>query len=528
MRLILDLRYAPGDMRADSGERVVTLAELAVSLQRKPRQLARLLWQRRWTEILIVRDTLQRSGIQAAAEVVAGLARTDHFRLAAGQAESHRVSRHRLLGRALCDTAVAVLRELWHSVRLLRAVDREIADAAPLSRPRGGATTVLYLRTEPYIAFAGRYVGGAAAHTTGVINGLQDCGLRVEVFAPQRPGGIDASYFAVAPKRAHHFVSWFTITAYGREVAKAAADHPADFVYQRYALGSYAGIELAQRLEVPLVLEFNGSEVWADLNWGRGEMRMADRLIRLEQANLLAASLVVVVSEVLRDQLLEIGIPEERILVNPNGVDPERLAPYREHEAAAWRERLGLEEAPTVGFVGTFGFWHGVTVLPEMVEKLARAHPDVCWLLIGGGDLYDDVRRELEERGLSERVTLTGVVPRERALQLLAASDVCVSPHVPNPDGTRFFGSPTKLFEYMGLAKPIVASDLEQIGEVLDHERTGLLCEPGDAAATAAAVGRLLEDPPLRRRLGEAALEEARTSYSWTAHARRILEALER
>jgi glycosyltransferase involved in cell wall biosynthesis len=99
---------------------------------------------------------------------------------------------------------------------------------------------------------------------------------------------------------------------------------------------------------------------------------------------------------------------------------------------------------------------------------------------------------------------------------------------VPNPDGTRFFGSPTKLFEYMGLAKPIVASDLEQIGEVIDHERTGLLCPPGDASAAAAAVARLLGDEPLRRRLGEGALEEARTTYSWTAHARRILDALER
>jgi glycosyltransferase involved in cell wall biosynthesis len=98
----------------------------------------------------------------------------------------------------------------------------------------------------------------------------------------------------------------------------------------------------------------------------------------------------------------------------------------------------------------------------------------------------------------------------------------------PNPDGSRFFGSPTKLFEYMGLAKPIVASDLEQIGEVIDHERTGLLCPPGDAVAAADAVRRLLADEPLGRRLGDAALQEALTTYSWTAHARRILEALER
>ena len=122
-------------------------------------------------------------------------------------------------------------------------------------------------------------------------------------------------------------------------------------------------------------------------------------------------------------------------------------------------------------------------------------------------------------------VELTGMVPRARAVELLGACDVCVSPHVPNPDGSRFFGSPTKLFEYMGLGRAIVASDLEQIGEVIEHERTGLLCPPGDVQAAADAVLRLLADGDLRSRLGQAALDEARTHYSWDAHARRILDA---
>jgi glycosyltransferase involved in cell wall biosynthesis len=118
------------------------------------------------------------------------------------------------------------------------------------------------------------------------------------------------------------------------------------------------------------------------------------------------------------------------------------------------------------------------------------------------------------------------LIDHDKALRLLAASDVCVSPHVPNPDGSRFFGSPTKLFEYMGLGRAIVASDLEQIGEVIEHERTGLLSPPGDVDAAAAAILRLLDDPDLRSRLGDAALAEARERYSWKAHTRRILDAL--
>jgi glycosyltransferase involved in cell wall biosynthesis len=527
MRLILDLRHSPGEVGAEPEDRVVALSELAGAV-RRPRDLATLLWSRRWQTVRIVRDDIQRSGVQAGAGVIAALARAERFEFAEGASRPTAARRLTLLAGAMTDTAIAIPREAWHSLRLLRAISREAdALALPASLP-AAPRSVTYLRTEPTLSFEGRYVGGAAAHTTGVINGFADCGLQVHVYAAQRPEGIEAPSTTVSPKRMHHFVPWLMVTAYGEDVVRAARKRPADFVYQRYALGSCAGMELAKRLGVPLVLEYNGSEVWAKRNWGEGDFQLADRLIALEDANVRAASLVVVVSEVLKDQVLEMGIPAEGVLVNPNGVDAERLSRYREIDAAGWRERLELDEAPTVGFVGTFGLWHGVKVLPAMIEEAARTRPDVRWLLIGGGLLHDDVRREIGERGLSERVTLTGVVSRERALELLAASDVCVSPHVPNPDGSRFFGSPTKLFEYMGLAKPIVASDLEQIGKVIDHKRTGLLCPPGDASAAAAAVVRLLDDEPLRRRLGEGALEEARTTYSWTAHARRILDALER
>jgi glycosyltransferase involved in cell wall biosynthesis len=228
---------------------------------------------------------------------------------------------------------------------------------------------------------------------------------------------------------------------------------------------------------------------------------------------------------VLKEQLVDDGIEADRILVNPNGVDVDRLAFARELSAPEWRVRLGKPEVPTIGFSGTFGPWHGVRILPAIIEAVNAARSDVRWIVVGDGGLFHEVRTELERRGLSGRVELTGVVPHRRAMELLAACDVCVSPHVPNPDGTRFFGSPTKLFEYMGLAKPIVASDLEQIGDVIEHGRTGLLSPPGDAAAAAQAVLRLLDDEPLRARLGKAALEEARSTYSWDAHAQRILDA---
>src|SRR5258706_1846459 len=98
------------------------------------------------------------------------------------------------------------------------------------------------------------------------------------------------------------------------------------------------------------------------------------------------------------------------------------------------------------------------------------------------------------------------------------------SPNLPNPDGTRFFGSPTKLFEYMAMGKGIVASDLEQIGEVLETERTALLVPPADPAALGAALSRLIADSALRERLGSEGRGAALARPTWGRNRAAILE----
>lgn len=90
-----------------------------------------------------------------------------------------------------------------------------------------------------------------------------------------------------------------------------------------------------------------------------------------------------------------------------------------------------------------------------------------------------------------------------------------------------FFGSPTKLFEYMAMAKGIVASDLGQIGEILQHGQTALLVTPGNLDELASAIDRLIADQPLRERLGVAARREAESRYTWKEHTRRIVAKIE-
>jgi glycosyltransferase involved in cell wall biosynthesis len=520
VRLEVDLSFdaVPAAQPDRDTNRRLDLHTLAAAA-RSPVRLWRLLRAHRYGEVTVQMGELPPSALQAVVLLSLGLVSTRRMVV-----NGRELPRAEFLARALASVARALPRELLLSAALGARLERSARRSYHLPRRAERVEQAIYLRVEPSLRWFGSQVGGAATHTSGVVNGLLDNGVEVRIFAAERPWATERAQFAaVPPRRVLQLVRGIGYADYSETILRAASRASADFVYQRYQLGSSAGLELARRLGVPLVLEFNGPEVWVERHWrSRRVLLLGGLLERLERRNLRDASLVVVVSEPLGRHVRDQGVPADRVLVNPNGVDVNQLAPYRELSAAQWRQRVGLADVPTVGFIGSFGPWHGVELLPALIESV----PEAQWVLVGGGGMFASVRDEIQARGLSERVRLTGVLERSRALEMLSCSDVCVSPHIPNPDGSPFFGSPTKLFEYMGLCRAIVASDLDQIGEVIEDGRSGLLCPPGDVDAAAAAVRRLLGDAALRERLALGALRRAAERYSWSAHARRVLDAL--
>jgi glycosyltransferase involved in cell wall biosynthesis len=384
---------------------------------------------------------------------------------------------------------------------------------------------VLYLRSD---LWRGLRAGGSVGHVLGMAVAFQREGQRVSFLAAEVPAGVDREVMPVhevAPppllrvrRAAARFEHSFQLL---REGARILGAEPPGFIYHRFDEGSLAGVLLARRLEVPLVLEYNGSGVWIAQNWGR-PLPHRRTFLAIEKANLRHAHLVVTVSDVLRDQLLAQGVEAHRILVCPNGVDPGVYRPDR--DGAGVRARLDLEGRTVVGFIGTFGPWHGARVLARAARAVLARNPGAAFLFLGDGPEREKTQALLREEGIGQRCRFTGTIPQEEAPDYLAACDVFASPHVPNPDGTRFFGSPTKLFEYMATGRGIVASRLEQIGQILEHEKTALLVPPGDADALAIALERLIQDAPLAARLGAAARRQAVAQHSWEANARAVLD----
>jgi glycosyltransferase involved in cell wall biosynthesis len=316
------------------------------------------------------------------------------------------------------------------------------------------------------------------------------------------------------------------------------------YIYQRLSVCSYTGAKLAEKLKIPLIVEYNGSEVWIARNWGR-PLIFEKIAKKAEDVMLMRASVVVTISEVLKDELLTRGIDPDKIVYYPNCIDPEIFNSDRfsKVEIINLKSKYGLiADTKLVTFLGTFGQWHGVEILAKSIVYLASNHRTwldrnrVKFFLVGDGLKMPLVREIIKEGDAQNYCILTGLVEQTKAPLYLAASDVLVSPHVKNPDGTRFFGSPTKLFEYLSMGRPIIASDLEQIGEVLvnsihyetssgetdqkaeDVERVAYLVEPGDVYQLSCSIIDLIERPNLQRILSKNSRKLALDKYTWRKH----------
>lgn len=456
---------------------------------------------------------------------------------------------------ALASLAAATALGLAAMARCQRAVRGLRQLPLEATAPDWGANAVLYINANLWF---GVKAGGSVGHISGVINAMQDAGLEVELAATNPQAMLREGVRRVQlrfPRRwavPHEFnlfrFQWQAL----RQLRALMRGRRFRFLYQRMSVANCAGVELSRQSGIPLVLEYNGSEVWVAKNWG-GQLRFEALSTALEDICLRRAHRIVVVSKPLRDELLSRGIAPEKIVTYPNGVDPQYYDPSRfSHEDIAQvRARHGIPaEATVVTFVGTFGQWHGAGVLAQAIRHLLLEQPewverhDVRFLLVGDGLKMGEVRGLIGGEQFRARVALPGLIPQAQTIGYLAAADVLASPHVANQDGSAFFGSPTKLFEYMAMGKGIVASDLDQIGEVLHAgirvweleddapagwqkpEATALLIRPGVVPDLVRGLRLMVEDPELRRRCGANARRELLNRYTWKHHVAEILKSL--
>ena len=385
---------------------------------------------------------------------------------------------------------------------------------------------VAYIRSDFWLKDSSP--NGAVAHTEGVVNSLVKQGYEVDIISTYPMSFIrqSRSFHVCTPDGWTTGISELEEMEYNRQLFNflKKTDEKPDIVYQRYGRNNYAGLMYARYLGVPFVLEYNGSEIWMSKNWTR-PLRYESVTEGIESCVLTHADLVVGNAEAFRKELLSRGVERSRILIIPNGVDPDRFTPSI--LGTEIREKLGIKNQEiVVSFVGSFGPWHGAEILAKTIPIVTSQNPNVRYLFVGEGGRLNAVKQIVSDSGVSGRVLFVGFVDRMVVSEYLGASDILVSPQVPNPDGTPFFGSPTKLFEYMSMGKAIIASDLDQIGSLLTSQENAVLISPGSVSQLADAILALANDPVMRARLGSSARDAVVRNYSWDRHVQCILEKI--
>jgi glycosyltransferase involved in cell wall biosynthesis len=225
---------------------------------------------------------------------------------------------------------------------------------------------------------------------------------------------------------------------------------------------------------------------------------------------------VVTVTEAIRRQYVAAGlVPAARVEALPGGVDVERFRP--DVDGAAFRASLGVAaEVPLIGCVSGLRVMKGHTVLIEAAALLARHGPPFHVAFIGGGAMEPRIRAAVAAAGLGERVSILGFVPD--LPRAMAAFDVAVYPPLESDGMSRV------LFEYLAMGKPVVASRVGVVPEILADGETALTVPAGEVEVLSHALGRLLADVPFRSKLGSAGAALCAARLSGVHVARRLAE----
>jgi glycosyltransferase involved in cell wall biosynthesis len=212
--------------------------------------------------------------------------------------------------------------------------------------------------------------------------------------------------------------------------------------------------------------------------------------------------------EMIREHLLAKGIPADRVVSIPTGVDPERFSTVV--DGSGIRKEFGIpKEAFLVSLVGVLRSWKRHDLFLDVVRLLKEQGLPVRALVVGEGPGRERIADAARAGGISDVLAITGF--REDVPEILAASDALILP------SDRFEGVPQVILQALAMARPVVASPIGGIPEVVHHEKTGLLCRVGDPVSFAGAITRLRNDPSLGKALGGLGREIVLARYSLAA-----------
>ncbi len=383
---------------------------------------------------------------------------------------------------------------------------------------------ILYLCCDPGIPVFGRK--GASSHVRGTCHALLTQGHEVSLVCANSNGDPDGEISIPT-----HCVQGPESKRLGFDTRRILLDRKfyretkriiesegvPDAIYERYCLYSRTGYRLAKEFRLPHILELN-----AFLSVEQKTRIRVPALARwVERRTISRATEIFVVSEPLRNSIIEIRDDNVPIEIEPMSVDTRRFSD--QVDGTRVREALGFEEQFVIGYVGTLSGWHGIRLLYEAVDALqAKGIKDFRVLVVGGeGAKLEKHRGIARERGMEKIIHFHGDVAHKDIPAYIRAMDIGIIPDA-NP-----WNAPTKLFEYQSCGVPPVGPGYPGVRTSIDDGVDGLIFPPKDIGAMVERIALLHGDKEKRAAMGRAARIRAVNTRSWDAAASKIVTHFE-
>lgn len=295
-------------------------------------------------------------------------------------------------------------------------------------------------------------------------------------------------------------------------------------IYLRQGLFEIFPPILSRLFRVPYVIEKNG--ITEDELRSRGFSEVIIRILRLvEKINFRLSNKIVCVTEGIKKQIAErYRVPENKLLVIPNGANIEIFRPLDKHSC---RRKLGLDENIFyIGFVGSLAPWQGLEVLIEAAKQVKeKGYAQIKYIIVGSGEQELVLRQMVREYKLEEEIRFTGRVAYEEVVKYINVCNVLVAPFT--EERNVIIGlSPLKLYEYLACGLPVIASRIDGVKEVIEEGQCGYLFEPEDAKELAEKIIQSYQEREALQEMGLRGRRLVEVKYTWRTTAEKIVEVL--
>jgi len=363
---------------------------------------------------------------------------------------------------------------------------------------------------------------GGATHVREVTNGLAALGHDLYVIGRGDSGNPPHDLHARVTTMRTPPVAALLMTPTMR---RAVAHFRPDAVIERFYTFAGGAMLAAHERGIPALLEVNAPIT--DPPGSRKESldRLAGRPMRrwatqqCQWADAIVTPLATTVPESVRGKVMPLHWG-----ANVSLFDPE-AHPRTSPRVRALRHALGIpDDAPVVGFHGSFRAWHGAADALRAFARVRERVPTAHFLLIGDGPERTALAREVTRGTDAAHVHFAGPVPYDHVPQYLALCDVSVAPFAPRLHAPLahfgFYWSPLKVWEAMAMRLPVVTTAVPPLIEIVSG--CGAAVPEGDTETLADALVALLQDPATRTAMGERGRAKVQAHYSWAAHCRTL------